>query len=83
MKTYIEKESTKRSEKLIAWAKKNSKTFVTGAPLSVYKYGVDENNKLTFATFITERGSEDIYTGGDCLASSIEDSVKIVRITGK
>ena len=83
MKTYVEKESTKRSNKLIDWAKKNSKTFVTGAPLSVYKYGVDENNKLTFVTFITERGSEDIYTGNDCLAASIEDSVKIVRITGK
>lgn len=81
MKKYIEKESTKRSSKLMEWAQKNSNTFITGAPLSVYKYGVDENNKLTFATFITEKGSEDIYTGGDCLAASIEESVKIVRIT--
>ena len=81
MKKYVECKSTKRSKKLIAWAKKNSNTFVTGAPLSVYKYGVDANNQLTFATFITERGSEDVYTGGDCLASSIEDSVKIVMIS--
>lgn len=81
MKTYIERESTPRADKLIAWAKKNASSFVTGNPISVCKYGVDANNKLTFASFVTERGLEDIYMGNDCLASSIEDSVKIVRLT--
>lgn len=81
MKTYIEKESTPRADKLIEWAKKNASSFVTGTPISVYKYGVDANNRLTFASFVTERGLEEIYMGDDCLAASIEDSVKIVRIT--
>ena len=79
----VYKESTKRADKLLEWAKKNSSKFLTGEPKSVYRYGVGEDNKVTFVTFLTERGTEELYTGSDCLAVSIADSVKIVHITGK
>ena len=36
-------------------------TFATGEPVAVRKYGRDEDGKLTFIYFDTERGGEEIF----------------------
>lgn len=79
---YLTKPTTKRAERLLESAKKVAHTFLTGAPLSVERYGVGEDNRLTFVYFNTERGGEEFFEGKkfDCLADAKSASIKIVTI---
>ena len=78
MKTILKKETTKRYRYLMDSAIKNSNRFITGYPLGIVKYGVYPDGKTSFVTFETERGIEETYNG-DCLASAISDTDKIIE----
>lgn len=79
---YLTKPTTKRAERLLESAKKVAHTFLTGAPLSVARYGVGEDNRMTFVFFNTERGGEEFFDSKkfDCLADAHNGSAKIVTI---
>jgi len=61
------------------YALRNEHKFLTGKPLKVSRYGVYPDKKISFVTFITERGVEETYNNNDCLASAIADSEKILN----
>ena len=69
----------KTCKKLMEYALKNEDKFLTGKPLKVSRYGVYPNKRISFVTFITERGMEETYNNNDCLASAITDSEKILN----
>lgn len=78
MKTILKQDKTKRYFFLMKQAEKNSNKFLTGYPISITRYGVYPDGKTSFVTFITEQGIEETYKG-DCLASAISDSEKIIE----
>jgi hypothetical protein len=83
MKTLIKEQPTKRAIKLLDFALNNKASFTTGAPTKVLKYGVYADNKVSFVTFETEGGIEDIYNHEDCLAMAMQDSAKIITFNLK
>jgi len=80
MKTIIKHQPTKRAIKLLDFALKNKASFTTGTPKRVVKYGVYDNNKVSFVTFETDGGIEELYHHEDCLAMAVQDSAKIINI---
>ena len=80
MKTHIKQIYTPRAKSIMEKASKQTGSFVTGKPLSINKYGIDQDRKLTFVSFKTERGMEDIYMSRfDCLASAEADTNEIFQ----
>jgi hypothetical protein len=79
MKTVIKNEPTKRYIFLMDQAQKKASHFYTGTPKSISKYGLDNEQKITFISFVTSNGIEETYAKKfDCLADAFSFSEKII-----
>jgi hypothetical protein len=77
----VRKPWTPRAARIMEYALTVQDEFITGKPIDIVRYGLYEDETLSFVTFKTDKGIEETYRNSDCLASAISDSHVIIVLT--
>lgn len=65
--------------KLMEQARKYGNDFITGWPIQLLRYGRRSDRTISFATFQTENGIEDLIAA-DTMADAIEQTAMIFEV---